>query len=336
MDSPVPSASSQSAEDRLHWALSAGSPWQATARLEGTIGGSKATVSGTVAARGNDLSLTLITTFADKATTVRQIVVGGSSYVRYEDQTWQLVPQDAAHPRPASFRTALMTVGCSEPKPGTLVMTEDDALTIAEALGMVDPGTTDVGAEATMKLRPDGNPDRLRLGFDSDAGRWDVEYAFDTSAKVDPITAPEGAVALWRQSAFLLLYPVDWEVNSSGQAPEIFDLFGSPNGVVTVLCTPARLSLKDWTADGVRHYTELWGAKPTDSWTDTYGSNTWNVTDWATATTEGIPGTAMVAATVRDGFGCDVTVFAFSSGDRETLLAQFGHVLATFTFLIGA
>ncbi|HEU4921416.1 MAG TPA: hypothetical protein VFT20_16895, partial [Candidatus Limnocylindrales bacterium] len=335
VDSPVP-WSSQSTEDLLHRALSAGAPWEAAATLEGTIGGSKGTVKGTIAARGDDLSLALVRTFGGESTRVRQVVVGGRSYVKYRDQAWQLVPQDETHPRPASLRSALMTVGCSSPQPGTLAMTGDDAVTVAEALGMVDPGTTGVDAEATITLRQDGNPDRLRLAFDSAIGRWDVAYAFETSATVDPIAPPAGAVAVWQQSLFLLLYPLDWEVQAIGQAPEIYDIFSSADGVATVWCEPTRMSPTEWTADGVRAYSEEWGAKPTEWWSVTYGANTWNVSDWAEATVAGDTGTSLVAATVHGGFGCDVTVFVVSSGDRERLLGAFGHMLASFTFLTGA
>jgi hypothetical protein len=331
--SPAPSASLQSAEDRLHRALSAGAPWQATATLEGTIGGVEGTLSGTLAVRGNDLDLKLVTTIGGNQTTVRQVVAGGSSYVKFEDQTWQLVPQDASHPRPSSFRTALMTVGCSESPAGTLVIREDGADAIARALGMADPGSAEIGAEATMTLRPDGNPHRLRLGLDGVAGRWDVEYAFDSSATVEPITAPAGAVSLWHSDVFLLLYPVDWEVHSIGKAPEILDLFSSANGVVTVWCEPTKFSLAAWTADGVRAYSEDWSARPTGSWTGEYGANTWSVTDWAEATAYGDPGTAMAAATVHGGMGCDVTVFVPSFGDREALLGEFGRLLVSFNFL---
>ncbi|HSL34853.1 MAG TPA: hypothetical protein VK871_14470, partial [Candidatus Limnocylindrales bacterium] len=76
-----------------------------------------------------------------------------------------------------------------------------------------------------------------------------------------------------------------------------------------------------------------WGASPTDTWTDTYGANTWNMTDWSKATVADEAGTAMLAATVHGGFGCDVSVFVFSSGDRETLLGEFGHAIASFKFL---
>lgn len=302
--------------------------------MEGTIGGGKGTLTGTIAVRGDDFSMSMVRTFGGEPTGVRQVVVGGWSYVRFKDQAWQLVPQDEAHPRPASLRSALMTVGCTEPEPGTLVMTGDDAVTVVQALGMVDPGTTDIGARATMTLRQDGNPDRLRIGYDSAVGRWDVTYAFDASATVEPLTVPADPVAVWEQSdAFQFLYPVNWQVNSIGEAPEILDLFASPNGVVMVWCEPTRLSFKGWVADGIRHYTEYWAAKPTDSWVDTIGTNAWSFADWEKATFEGEHGTAMVAATVNDGLGCDVTVFVFASRDRETLLQAFGRVLASFTFL---
>jgi hypothetical protein len=331
--SPPASTWPQSTEDRLHRALSAGAPWQVAATLQGTIG-TKGTVTGDLAARADDLSLALVTTFGAEATLIREVVVGGSSYVRYKDQAWQLVPQDAAHPRPASLRSALMTVRCTEPEPGTLSITGEDAVTLAEALGMVDPGSADVGAEATMTLRPDGNPDQLRLRFDSDAGRWDLAYAFDKSASVTPIAAPDGVVAMWEQRAvFRLLYPVDWNVNPIGKAPKILDSFVSMDGIVDVWCEPTNLSLKEWTVDGVRAYSGRWGAKPTDNRSVRYGSKSWNVTEWDKATLQGDRGTAMAAATVHGGLGCDVTVFVFSWGDREKLLGQFDRVVASFTFL---
>ena len=278
--------------------------------------------------------MTFVRRYSDDSTvTMREIVVGGWAYVKYQDQAWQLVPQDSAHPRPESFRTALMTADCAESEPGSLQMLGDDAIAIAEALGMVDPGTTGISAEATLMLRPDGNLHRLELDFDSDVGRWAIAYAFDAAPKVDPISAPQDVVAMWQQpGAYVLLYPQDWRVESIGNEPDIFDAFTSTEGHVVVWCVPAVPSLVDWIADGAAGWVDWWGAQPTKHSTETYGSNDWQIAQWPSATFRGEKGGAIVASSFNDGLACDVAAFDPEGGD-DAFFDDVRLMLRSFTFI---
>jgi hypothetical protein len=304
--------------------------------MEGTAGGDLAKTAGTFAIRGDDWTMTITMTAAGSDHTTEQLVVGGENYLRAPGGTWRHdLPENGFVPVP-TLRRALASASFTEPQPGRLETTGDDAVAVAYALGMSDPSVRCENAVVTLALDARGSPATMHLGFDGILGRYEIDYTFDSEPEVAAFAAPGDAVALAVESGkFTLLYPDGWTHRSLGEGSDVFDVFQPPDSseVLFVYCVDSEASLKRWTALGRADYSEQWAATPTHTESGTFGDVTWNLSEWAKATIDGTKSSAMVAASVHNGLACDIAWYGAPRTSTDARVPPaFVQVLNSFVY----